>query len=66
MRGAILPLPQYAFMAWRSVKTQGHLYLSCTLEGTSSLFTYVKFCTLKFNFSSLVSLMETSINPFEN
>jgi hypothetical protein len=27
MRGAIPPLPQYAFMAWCSVKAQGHLYL---------------------------------------
>jgi hypothetical protein len=24
---AISPLPQYAFMAWCSVKAQGHLYL---------------------------------------
>jgi len=27
MRGAILPPPQYAFMAWRLVKAQGQLYL---------------------------------------
>jgi hypothetical protein len=27
MRGAILPLPQYAFVAWCSVKAQGQLYL---------------------------------------
>jgi hypothetical protein len=27
MSGAIPPLPQYAFMAWYSVKTQGQLYL---------------------------------------
>jgi len=27
MRGAISPLPQYAFMAWCSVKSQGKLYL---------------------------------------
>jgi hypothetical protein len=27
MSGAILPLPQYAFMAWCSVKAQGQLYL---------------------------------------
>jgi len=26
MRGAILPLPQYAFMAWCLVKAQGQLY----------------------------------------
>jgi hypothetical protein len=27
MSGAIPPLPQYAFMAWCSVKIQGQLYL---------------------------------------
>jgi hypothetical protein len=27
MSGAISPLPQYAFMAWCSVKAQGQLYL---------------------------------------
>jgi hypothetical protein len=27
MGGAITPLPQYAFMAWRSLKAQGKLYL---------------------------------------
>jgi hypothetical protein len=27
MRGDIPPLPQYAFMAWYSVKAQGQLYL---------------------------------------
>jgi len=27
MRGAILSLPQYAFMAWRLVKAQEQLYL---------------------------------------
>jgi hypothetical protein len=26
MRGAIPPLPQYVFMAWCSVKTQGQIY----------------------------------------
>jgi hypothetical protein len=29
-RGAILPLPQYAFVAWCSVKAQGQLYLHLT------------------------------------
>jgi hypothetical protein len=28
MRGDILPLPQYAFMVWCSVKAQGQLYLN--------------------------------------
>jgi len=26
MRGALLPLPQYAFVAWCTVKLQGRLY----------------------------------------
>jgi hypothetical protein len=30
MSGAIPPLPQYAFMAWYSVKAQGKLYLYLT------------------------------------
>jgi len=29
MSGAVPPLPQYAFMAWCSVKAQGQLYLKC-------------------------------------
>jgi hypothetical protein len=32
MRGAISPLPQYAFMAWCSVKAQGQLYIYLTKE----------------------------------
>jgi hypothetical protein len=33
MNGAIPPLPQYAFMAWCSVKkTQGHLYNSSLIR----------------------------------
>jgi hypothetical protein len=39
MRGAIPSLPQYAFMAWCSVKAQGHLYLyiyTLKLQGYSS------------------------------
>jgi peptidoglycan/LPS O-acetylase OafA/YrhL len=31
MRGAILPLPQYAFMAWYSVQVQGQFYLTLPL-----------------------------------
>jgi hypothetical protein len=27
MRVAVPPLPQYVFMAWYSVKAQGHVYL---------------------------------------
>jgi hypothetical protein len=35
MRGALPPLPQYAFMALCSVKAQGQLYLYFTLYPTS-------------------------------
>jgi hypothetical protein len=28
MRGAVPPLPQYAFVAWCSIKAQGQLYLT--------------------------------------
>jgi hypothetical protein len=33
MSGAIPPLPEYAFMAWFSVKAQGQLYLHFTVWG---------------------------------
>jgi hypothetical protein len=37
MRGAITPLPEYVFIAWRSVKkAQGQLYLYDFKEYTSS------------------------------
>jgi hypothetical protein len=36
MRGAMPPLPQYAFMAWCSVKAQGQLYLYICRKGTRS------------------------------
>jgi hypothetical protein len=39
MRGAITPLPQYAFMALCSVKAQGQLYLFTT---TLILLSYVR------------------------
>jgi hypothetical protein len=32
MSGAIPPFPQYAFMAWCSVKAQGQLYMSKELK----------------------------------
>jgi hypothetical protein len=31
MSGAIPPLPKYAFMAWCSIKAQGHLYFYCPI-----------------------------------
>jgi hypothetical protein len=37
MRGALPPLPQYALMAWCSVKAQGQLYLH--LNKTSHIHT---------------------------
>jgi len=38
MRGAIPQLPQYAFMAWCSFKTQGQLYLYLTCYRSASDF----------------------------
>jgi len=35
MSGAITPLPQYAFMAWCSVKAQGHYLYNWKLWGPS-------------------------------
>jgi hypothetical protein len=41
-RGAILPLTQYAFMVWYSVKAQGQLYLHSTCyEGTNYVLYYI-------------------------
>jgi hypothetical protein len=57
MRGAIPPLPQYAFMAWCSVKAQGQLFT----------FTCIKhsiFCTsLEEMLSSLASLTDCNFYP---
>jgi len=36
MRGAILPLRQYVFMAWCSVKAQGQLYLTPSIKGNAT------------------------------
>jgi hypothetical protein len=38
MRGGIPPLPQYAFMAWCSVKAEGQLYFYHTLGIRRSIF----------------------------
>jgi hypothetical protein len=48
MRGAILPLPQYAFMAWCSVKrkAQGQLYLIFAMIGTECANVLWKECCL--------------------
>jgi len=43
MRGAIPPLPRYAFMAWCSVKAQGQLYL---LTFTLTVYFVRKMCQL--------------------
>jgi len=43
MRGATIPLlPQYAFMAWCSVKTQGQLYLYLLLVLATSMYIVAK------------------------
>jgi hypothetical protein len=41
MRGAIPPLPQYAFMAWYSVKEEGQFYLYLYIKETSQWMSYV-------------------------
>jgi hypothetical protein len=46
MPGAIHPLPQYAFMAWCSVKTQGHLYLLPLQQNFETK--YTRICTLYY------------------
>jgi hypothetical protein len=47
MRGAIPPLPQYAFMALCSVKAQGQLYLlPLPLAAKKSIALWVSQCTL--------------------
>jgi hypothetical protein len=38
MRGAILPLPQYAFMAWCSVEAQGQLYFYLYLSSQCDMY----------------------------
>jgi hypothetical protein len=40
MSGAIPPLPQYAFMAWCSVKAQGQLYLTFYFLKGDAVFSY--------------------------
>jgi len=49
MVGAISPLSQYAFMAWCSVKAEGHLYLYQSLRNydeNENTFPSVKGCTV--------------------
>jgi len=44
MRGAIPPLPQYAFMAWCSVKKhRGNFTFTFTLIGILHTFQYIKY-----------------------
>jgi hypothetical protein len=38
MSGAIHPLPQYAFIAWCSVKAQGQLYLYFYMGQVESMY----------------------------
>jgi hypothetical protein len=41
MRGAITPLPQYAFMAWCSVTAQGQLYIQKTEKLTNKVMIFI-------------------------
>jgi hypothetical protein len=53
MRGDILPLPHYAFMAWCSVKkTQGQLYLLSSSSSPSSSLLLHKEVNRKLNLGS--------------
>jgi hypothetical protein len=50
MRGAVLPLPQYAFMAWCSTKAQGQLYFYLTLKHFRMLLTEHRYMVLELSF----------------
>jgi hypothetical protein len=55
MRGAIPPLPQYAFKAWYSVKAQGQFYLH--LIAVSGAAVFLNGCPLvRFTYSALAVL----------
>jgi len=41
MRGAIPPIPQYAYKAWSSVKTQRQFYLYLTGVGNEYILNHV-------------------------
>jgi hypothetical protein len=68
MSGAILPHPQYAFMAWCSVKAQGQLHpkLSMYTKGGRALLTTVMNLQLKhrdFNFLPYVKVSDHLEDP---
>jgi hypothetical protein len=61
MSGAIPPLPQYALMAWCSVKEQGQLYLSLPLpvrEIPHGQLRLVLRCLLPFKSESIVDILK--------
>jgi len=61
MRGAIPPLPQYAFMAWSLVKAQGQLYLYLYLS--IYLFIYIHFLRKKLlGKKELIDVIEMRMN----
>jgi len=68
MRGVIPPLPQYAFMAWCSVKAQGQLYLSplrhLTLK-TTNLAIETSNAEACFHLSQIISLFFIQIILFK-
>jgi len=66
MNGAILPLPQYAFMAWCSVKAQGQLYLYSNIYGSSNAYEghlkFIEFVSARLSYSLLYPfVISTSI-----
>jgi hypothetical protein len=56
MSGAITPLPQYAFMAWCSVKTQRQLYLYLYNSSGISL--------LPTSYKILSNILLSRLNPY--
>jgi hypothetical protein len=63
MSEAIPPLPQYAFMAWCSVKAWGKLYLFSLLPLYGEVATYrTKKCTFFRLFNDAVSPVYTLYN----
>jgi len=49
MYGAICPLPQYVFMAWCSVKTQGQLYIYLTIHGSIQGYAEANLCVIHWS-----------------
>jgi hypothetical protein len=65
MRGAIPPLPQYSFMAWCSVKIQGHLYFFFPLASTVLIGSWPSLMDFSIH-RHLVGLLGWGIGPTQD